>query len=581
MGILSKPTASVTVIMAAIASACNPDLPVEPPLAVTIAPAKEWSDTLVVRDIDTITVAIKDSAGRALELRNVTWRSSDEGVVTVEPLTPPENSTAADSLGATLSARLTARARGRAEITVSVDQEGAGRAALTAPHVITVLERWIAVSAGGTFTCGLTVDLDAYCWGAARSPPSEFVNPWSGLGVGNATSAGTDVPVPVFGGYKFKAISAGERHACGITTAGLLYCWGHNGLGALGDGSLLNSLIPVVVRYPYLVSSVSAGTEITCVTTNPAGDTYQGQNTFCWGFGGVRGRSYMSSDTDPPTAYVTCAIYLVGLDGICFPRPTKPVQYDVPSGGPDPLTQPMPLRSVSAGADHACAIHEFEGTVWCWGGNEYGQRGLSPYNPDLWTAAADPPEFWQQRVLSVSAAARHTCAIGTDSVAYCWGDNSLGQLGVGSVGSPIWTPTRVASNAKFISISTGGGGQTIDDGHPSGHSCAVSTDGRLYCWGSNSQGELGRNVGSFTSPDTIMSPDGPPVVWTAVSAGGGIVVEQTLDASYPPFVFHVVHTCGLTSRGGIYCWGSNDAGQLGSGQKNTPAFAKPIRIKEP
>ena len=178
------------------------------------------------------------------------------------------------------------------------------------------------------------------------------------------------------------------------------------------------------------------------------------------------------------------------------------------------------------------------------------------------------------RGLAVSAASRHTCAVGIDSLASCWGDNSRGQAGVGRASTtPIDVVTRVASDVKFQSIgaSSGWGLSLV-----TGHSCAVSVAGRMYCWGNNTLGELGRATGDFTRPDTIVTPVGGSVRWKAVAAGGGMLLDEFLGPRPS------AHTCGLTDRGAIYCWGGQEAGKLGNGSNNRGGTqVTPIRIAEP
>ena len=80
---------------------------------------------------------------------------------------------------------------------------------------------------------------------------------------------------------------------------------------------------------------------------------------------------------------------------------------------------------------------------------------------------------------SLSAGGRHTCGLTARGEAYCWGDNSSGQLGNGTVAASA-TPVRVRSVGAFESLSAG----YI-------HTCAITTEGAVYCWGSNVDGQLG------------------------------------------------------------------------------------------
>jgi alpha-tubulin suppressor-like RCC1 family protein len=134
--------------------------------------------------------------------------------------------------------------------------------------------------------------------------------------------------------------------------------------------------------------------------------------------------------------------------------------------------------------------------------------------------------------LQVSASEfQHTCGVTTDNRAYCWGRNTEGQLGIGTTTAGSSTPVPVAGTLRFRMISAG-----FDA------TCAVTTDFHAYCWGSNGRGELGDG----TTTDRIRP--------TAVAGG---LRFRTVATSFQ-------HTCGLTypdSR--IFCWGWNSDGQLG------------------
>jgi alpha-tubulin suppressor-like RCC1 family protein len=150
----------------------------------------------------------------------------------------------------------------------------------------------------------------------------------------------------------------------------------------------------------------------------------------------------------------------------------------------------------------------------------------------------------------------HTCALTTDNAAWCWGDNDTGALGTGdatgpegcfSYNAPIpcsTRPTPVIGGRQFRWISAG-----------DGYTCAVTTDFHPYCWGLNSFGELG--IGGSVHQSA-----------TPLAVAGGHRFRQIETGIY--------HTCGVSyPDNGIYCWGSNDVGQLGDGtltQRKTPVL---------
>jgi alpha-tubulin suppressor-like RCC1 family protein len=162
-----------------------------------------------------------------------------------------------------------------------------------------------------------------------------------------------------------------------------------------------------------------------------------------------------------------------------------------------------------------------------------------------------------------------SCAVGTLGGVYCWGDNSFGELGNGTMVSSA-TPVRIAAPAgvSFLAVSVL---HSLVGADTAGHACAVATTGAAYCWGSNSGGELGSgatglqgcNTGLACSPTPLPVANG--ISFQSVSTGGGIFL-----GSYGGF------TCGVATSGAVYCWGANDFGQLGNGTMADSPVPTPI-----
>ena len=137
--------------------------------------------------------------------------------------------------------------------------------------------------------------------------------------------------------------------------------------------------------------------------------------------------------------------------------------------------------------------------------------------------------------VQVSAGYLHTCAVRSTGAMYCWGDDSIGQLGDGSTGSGVGVPQLVAGSiTDWRSVSAG-----------EAFSCAVRSTGRLYCWGGDINGELGKGSArrDRATPGQV---SGKRTDWKQVSAGQN-------------------HACGLRTTGRLYCWGAN-GGRLGNGE---------------
>ena len=202
--------------------------------------------------------------------------------------------------------------------------------------------------------------------------------------------------------------------------------------------------------------------------------------------------------------------------------------------------------SVAAGGDFTVAL-KTDGTLWAWGGNDYGQLGNGTV-----VSAAQPVQVLDQ-VTAVSAGDYHVAAIRADGTLWTWGDNLYGQLGDGT----LWTwgdnlygqlgdgtrdsvsaPHQVLADVRFAVMGDY-------------HAAAISTDGTLYTWGSNLDGQLGTGgLGDTTDEET------------------GAMLQLTPTAvSLPAAVSNVTvgagHTAAILSDGTLWTWGRNDAMQLG------------------
>jgi alpha-tubulin suppressor-like RCC1 family protein len=150
------------------------------------------------------------------------------------------------------------------------------------------------------------------------------------------------------------------------------------------------------------------------------------------------------------------------------------------------------FRSLNAGGWHTCGITT-DGVTYCWGRNH--QRTTA--QPDIYlltaTAVTGDPGF-----TTVAVGSHHVCGLATDGSLYCWGSGGRGELGVGTLDFYARVPTPVAVAARFTAVARG-----------TSHTCAVTTAGEAFCWGSNYYGQLGNE--SNTVGWAI-----PVPVWVAV-----------------------------------------------------------------
>ncbi len=181
------------------------------------------------------------------------------------------------------------------------------------------------------------------------------------------------------------------------------------------------------------------------------------------------------------------------------------------------------------------------GVVRCWRDNEDGQLGIADL--DYTFPAAIPVEGLPGRAVAVTAGGHHSCALLADGTVWCWGRNTNGQLGEAASGEESATPVQVAGLSNVQAVSAG-----------NSHTCAVLADGTVSCWGGGWPGTLGNESGENSIRPV-------PVVGltdaVAVSAGG-------------------VHTCALRRDGTVWCWGPNMYGVLGRGTKDATWIPGPV-----
>lgn len=210
-----------------------------------------------------------------------------------------------------------------------------------------------------------------------------------------------------------------------------------------------------------------------------------------------------------------------------------------PPGVPLRLQFTHKFAHLELGETHACGLGA-GGGLFCWGDNTLGKLGVG----DL-TARAAPTEVAPgTRFLDLAVGANHTCAITMLGRALCWGNGGSGRLGTG-MEAPRSDPTPVASDLRFLAIAAG-----------ASHTCAVAVGGGMYCWGSNANGRvLGDGVQG--GPIPAPTPVRPDLTFRDVTAGP-------------------TGTCGITTSGTAWCWGSNSAHQLADPVRTQLRAAAPM-----
>jgi alpha-tubulin suppressor-like RCC1 family protein len=292
---------------------------------------------------------------------------------------------------------------------------------------------------------------------------------------------------------------------------------------------------------------VTAGYHVTCGLTT-------GGTAHCWGY------SWGDDTTDRtiPVAVSGGLVYQAisaGGDHVCALR-TDGAAYcgganaegqlgdgtttDRP--GPVAVSGGLVFQAISSGGWHTCGLTT-GGAAYCWGSNFWSALGDGSELDDRPTKRLSPVAVAGGLVFqAIRGGSLHTCGLTTGGAAYCWGANLFGQVGDGTMMGDV---AANATRASPVAVTGGLVFQTISAGGD--HTCGLTSAGAAYCWGLNLKGQLGDGTfGTMDQPRTSPVAVSGGLVFQAISTGGE-------------------YMCGLTTAGAAYCWGSNDAGQLGDG----------------
>jgi alpha-tubulin suppressor-like RCC1 family protein len=318
---------------------------------------------------------------------------------------------------------------------------------------------------------------------------------------------------------------------------------------------------------PYVAQGqvLSAGTEYTCAIDAGGGVRCGGDNAH----GQLGDGSYQSQTVPVPVSglrsgviavaasyYRSCALRADG-EVLCWGSNERGFLGDGTVVDRTVPTRVLGLGpgsgvvSITLNMDHACVLKN-DGAVLCWGRNDFGMLGTGSASNVVGTPTQVVAFGAGSGVIGIAAGFSHTCAVKTDRSLYCWGDNSQGQLGDGTQ-TLRSTPTQVST------LGVGSGVVAVATGNY--FTCAVRDDSAVLCWGDNWHGKLG-------------SGSTAPFLWTpvvAMRAGSG-AASVTVSAVGN-------HACARTVSGAMFCWGANGDGQLGDGafaDRNTPTAVRTL-----
>lgn len=452
------------------------------------------------------------------------------------------------------------------------------------------------VSGGARHSIG--IDKNGKVWGWGYNGDGEL---------GNNATKGETTPVSVLGANKtFCQISSARYHCFGIDKNGILWAWGYNTCGRLGDNSLTIKLTPVTVA-----GAAKTFCRISGGLTHSMGIDKNGQ---VWGWGNnIDGRindsvalSHLTPVSITGAKKTFCHVGVGIKASVAIDKYGRAWAWGNGFRGalgnneqdfyyePETFTgQTKTFCEISSRNSHGLGIDK-NGVAWSWGLNDNGQLGINSI-----TNQSSPVNLLgtTKTFCKVAAGDLHSLAIDKNGRAWSWGLNTSGQLGDNTLVSKR-TPVNVGGATKtFCKIA--GGGQYITGGH----SLAIDKNGRAWGWGNNSNGQVGDNtIANKQTPVNILGAiktfcnisagefhsvavDKNGIGWGWGSNASGQVGDNSItDRRTPVSILGAVktfcqisagktHSVGLDKNGKVWCWGINDFGQLGDNtiiSKRTP-----------
>ena len=350
---------------------------------------------------------------------------------------------------------------------------------------------------------------------AVFTAPSRTVQHWGTFFGGADTLKPEDMttsPVSVSLPGPVAEVATSNSTEYALLTNGRVYAWGLGNAGQLGDGATTNSFTkPVRVRFPARVRIASLPIDVMPFDTGLAVDT----KGHVWGWGDNQGGE------------------------LCLGNHNQHLT---------PVRLPFSHVTAVAGAfDHA--LYDARGQVWACGLNSLGELGdgtTKPSSVPVKVKGLGP----RAHVVFLVAAFANSGALLADGKYLDWGTNGQGQLGIGTLRESSDVPVTVPLPARVQQVTQGGSvpgnGQTL----------VLLTNGDLYAWGADGQGQLGDGkTAAQSSPELITPPSG--VTYQALATSGG--------TSY-----------GISTTGDVYAWGGGEEGQIGNG--TTESSFTPVKV---
>jgi alpha-tubulin suppressor-like RCC1 family protein len=438
---------------------------------------------------------------------------------------------------------------------------GTTPAQVAGPNGQGVLTGITAVAAGADHSLAVKQDGTVWAWGYNWACQLGDGTP----GIYGAPGSYTPVEVVGTDGQGFltdvRAVAAGGFHSLAVKSDGAVWAWGSNDAGALGQGYAAISNVPLSVSSLPDTTAIAAGGDYSLALKKDGTVWAWGYNYFGQLGNGTTGLNYGPGATTP--------VQVLGPDGQGFLTDVQAVAAGLYQslalksdgtvwawGGlqttPAPVAGLTGVTAIAAGLYHSLAVKQ-DGTVWAWGRNYEGQLGNGTQGGSSSTPVqvlGPNGQGFLTDVAAVAGGGYHSLALKKDGTVWAWGNDGFGQLGT-STGNGT-TPAQVVGpdGQGFLTDV-----QAVAAGE--GHSLALRSDGTVWAWGANTNGQLGDGASDFSvysTPAQVLGPNGQGFLTDvqAVAAGGR-------------------HSLALKSDGTVWTWGANATGQLGDGTTIDPS----------